>query len=411
MGPITLFDKSFLQSLSTDEAVWFDYFFYPVVCPLFFIETLADLLKNPRPGKSPEEEVGIIAAKTPEIHGGVCHFHHALCIQDLLGNHPPMNGTIPVAGIRQVFRDGKEGGVAEVSEEAKAFERWKHGDFFDLERFHAKKWRSYVQNINLSSIERLMKMVGVTSKTCKSLEAALNFADEVVSGLTRSSERFNAALLTLGIPDELGSRIKQSWKSKGKQKLTLFAPYAAHVLRVELFFRAALGANLIASTRSSHKIDMAYLNYLPFCMVFVSNDKLHKQCAPLFLRSDQSFVWGSDLKSDLTSLNDHFKKLPEETRKQGIYKFANHLPEESQGVIRQLFESHTPRLLKKSSASIEVDKIKKDAHKKIFDEMKKWESASSEGSTKNGTMDTLIIKRSISKTRGSWVQVPPKPNE
>lgn len=27
MGPTTLFDKSFLQSLSTDEAVWFDNYF------------------------------------------------------------------------------------------------------------------------------------------------------------------------------------------------------------------------------------------------------------------------------------------------------------------------------------------------------------------------------------------------
>lgn len=29
MGPIALFDKSFLESLNVDEAVFFDYFFYP----------------------------------------------------------------------------------------------------------------------------------------------------------------------------------------------------------------------------------------------------------------------------------------------------------------------------------------------------------------------------------------------
>lgn len=46
MGPITLFDKSFLQSLSVDESVWFDNFFYPVVCPMFYVETLADLSKS-----------------------------------------------------------------------------------------------------------------------------------------------------------------------------------------------------------------------------------------------------------------------------------------------------------------------------------------------------------------------------
>jgi hypothetical protein len=34
MGPITLFDKSFVQAISLDEAVWFDRFFMPVVCPV-----------------------------------------------------------------------------------------------------------------------------------------------------------------------------------------------------------------------------------------------------------------------------------------------------------------------------------------------------------------------------------------
>jgi hypothetical protein len=45
MGPVALFDKSFLQSLSLDDAVWFDHFFAPVICPIFFVETLADLKK------------------------------------------------------------------------------------------------------------------------------------------------------------------------------------------------------------------------------------------------------------------------------------------------------------------------------------------------------------------------------
>ena len=43
MGPIILFDKSALQALSVDESVWFDQFFIPVICPIFFVETLADL--------------------------------------------------------------------------------------------------------------------------------------------------------------------------------------------------------------------------------------------------------------------------------------------------------------------------------------------------------------------------------
>ena len=68
MGPIALFDKSFLQSLSLDESVWFDHFFLPVVSPLFFVETLADLAKQRKDGsRTPDDEVRVIADKTPVL--------------------------------------------------------------------------------------------------------------------------------------------------------------------------------------------------------------------------------------------------------------------------------------------------------------------------------------------------------
>ncbi len=46
LGPITIFDKSALQALSLDEAVWLDTFYLTnIITPLFFLETLADLDK------------------------------------------------------------------------------------------------------------------------------------------------------------------------------------------------------------------------------------------------------------------------------------------------------------------------------------------------------------------------------
>ena len=60
MGPITLFDKSFLQSLSLDESVWFDHFFLTNVAPIFYVETLADLNKTVRKERTPEQEVSIM---------------------------------------------------------------------------------------------------------------------------------------------------------------------------------------------------------------------------------------------------------------------------------------------------------------------------------------------------------------
>ena len=44
---------------------------------------------------------------------------------------------------------------------------------------------------------------------------------------------------------------------------------------------------------------MQYLNYLPFCQVFSSNDRLHRLLAPALTRSNQIFLTGDALKATL----------------------------------------------------------------------------------------------------------------
>jgi len=50
MGPTLIFDKSSLESLNPDEAMWLDTFFLSNITPLFFVETLADLEKKNKVG-------------------------------------------------------------------------------------------------------------------------------------------------------------------------------------------------------------------------------------------------------------------------------------------------------------------------------------------------------------------------
>ena len=57
MGPTLVFDKSFLQSLSVDEAVMLDQMFTCVVTPVFMVETLADLTKEVGPETSAAKAV------------------------------------------------------------------------------------------------------------------------------------------------------------------------------------------------------------------------------------------------------------------------------------------------------------------------------------------------------------------
>src|SRR3546814_13633257 len=87
-----------------------------------------------------------------------------------------------------------------------------------------------------------------------------------------------------------------------------------------VFFEIAFATGKISTERPSNINDLAYLFYLPFSMVFVSSDRLHRSCAPLFLRPDQEFLWGPDLKADLRANHEALMQLPEEQKMQGLIK-------------------------------------------------------------------------------------------
>ena len=69
-GPGLLFDKSALQCLSVDEAVWLDNFFETNITPLFFVEALADLEKQATKG-SPEQFVASLQQLQAELDRGI----------------------------------------------------------------------------------------------------------------------------------------------------------------------------------------------------------------------------------------------------------------------------------------------------------------------------------------------------
>ena len=292
MGPITLFDKSFLQSLSLNESVWFDNFFHTNVCPLFYVETLADLHKSVRSGRTPEHEVAIIAQKFPEVHGTPNVQHVTACTGELFGHKVPMRGQMLVAGGRPVKANGQSGVVFEESPEANAFSRWQNGEFMDIERHHAQGWRKMVTNLDLNELANRFKKLGIDGKSCKTLEQAKSLASSIVSSTDMPFERMHLALLFLDIDPHYYHDILARWRTFNYPPLTRYAPYLAYVYTIELFFQISLAANLISTERPSNRVDIGYLFYLPFSMIFVSSDKLHKKCAPLFMRGNQQFIWG-----------------------------------------------------------------------------------------------------------------------
>lgn len=341
MGPITLFDKSFLQSLSVDESAFFDNFFFAVTCPLFFIETLADLEKAVRLGRTPEQEVGIIATKVPEVTGAMSQHHSRIAVGNLMGLEVPMDGRVFVASGRPVTFEGNLGIVYDPPPEAEAFNRWQKGEFLEVERRYARIWRENLNSIDLLAVAAGMRAMGMDQQVCKSLDDAKSIAEAFIRRREHVPDQIRLALLLLGAPAEMQPVAVERWRNSGSPSLADYAPYSAYVLTVDIFFHVALGAGLLGASRPSNRIDIAYLYYLPFCHIFVSWDKLHRRCAPVFLRPDQNFIWGDDLKSDLAKLVERYSKLSEEEKEQGIMWFARRPPiDDADCLVAKCWDRH-----------------------------------------------------------------------
>ncbi len=408
MGPITLFDKSFLQSLNVDESVWFDHFFLTNVCPLFYVETLADLSKDVQEGRKPEEEVAYIANKFPEMHGSPNAHHANLCIANLMGHSVPMTtGQIPLFGGRLVKSGGKTGVVYDQPPESEAFSRWHKQQFLDVERLYAHGWREALQTLDLKELASNFRALGIDGKSCKTLEEAKALAVSIISGRDKPFERMKLAILFLHIPQELHRQILERWSIVNYPPLIEYAPYVAHVLTIELFFQIALAANLISSERPSNRTDIAYLFYLPFCMVFVSWDKLHRRCAPLFLRGDQQFIWGPELKADLTKINSLYLGLPEAEKERGVMSFAGYPPKEGDFLVSKIWDRHFPNW--RDRKHVDVTKTKID-NSKLVEEINKMKDAPALMPTEvdfdPSNPDSLTLQRMVRRKKGSWYQVP-----
>ena len=406
-GPILIFDKSLLEALSPDEAVWLGQFYRVNVIPIFLVETLADLEKEIRDGRTPEQVVGRLAEKTSVMSADPNVYHATLAVGDLLGNHVEMHRLVVRGPGRSVLKEGKKGIIFDVSDEARALERWRRRRFLEVEHQHARAWRQSLESLGLEDTYRRFKAVARSHDRPRTLRDVKDLVDRLVNDPALAEQMIGTALDLLSVPYEWWPEIFARWQAAGRPTLPRFAPYATHVLTVEFFFGIALGVDLISKDRASNKIDLAYLYYLPFCMVFASMDKLHARTAPLFLRDDQQFLWGADVKADLGRLDEHYSKLPEETRRRGVMSFAHRPPLDGDFLVTQLWDRflspiwRAPRTPRTTSTD--------EAVKKLTREFREAKSAPA-GSTdlKVSQADFVILEQSVPRRFGKWNLVPPE---
>jgi hypothetical protein len=336
-GPILLYDKSALQALSADEAFWLGMHYRTNLSPLFYVEVLADLEKATPGTRTPDEVVRDLARKVPSmgVHPNVGHAD--LVLGELLGQRVAMQRMPIQAGGRQVRgADGKVGLAFDEPPEVAAFNRWKRADFEGVERDFARHWRAALAQIDLQAMVRAV--LGEREVSFRDLAAVKRFVDRRLKPKNNRLQMLRFALAVLRVPRAAHAEIVRRWKSCGGPPLWDFAPYSHYVMSVDTFFTLAVASDLVGASRATNKVDIAYLYYLPFCMIFTSDDKLHKRTVPLFMRGDQAFVTGADLKQDMAKLVHYYSALPDDVKSTGAMRYAAYPPLEGDYLTCRLFD-------------------------------------------------------------------------
>ena len=290
----------------------------------------------------------------------------------------------------------------------KAYSRWGEERFFDVERESAADWRKTLEEADMDEIAKGLRKMGVDSKSCTSLAQAKQMAQAFVKGSSNPFERLATAVQFFQIPRRHHEALIERWTNLHQPPLARFAPYAAYVLTVEMFFHIAVAARLISPDRPSNRTDIAYLFYLPFCKMFVSSDKLHRHTSKLFLRADQEFVWGTDLKADLKRLNARYDALPAEEREKGVMRIARHPPVDGEFLTTTLWRKWLPdtAFLDRDHAG-EMDPA---VSRKLTESLKAFTEGEmiSEAQMKKsgGELEAMAIQRSIPRKKGSWYLLP-----
>ncbi len=388
MGLNIILDKSTFQSLSYKELVRLNNYYKHNVAPILVMEILGDLKKENAEGKAPSDvRVKDFANKLFPSQTVTNTYYRNVLRQELLGAVSPMDGR-PHLDVEKVVQtdDGRKGFVIQETPEEKSIYKWKEGNFTKADHELSKLWRSLTtQEDILKKLQKTIQDEGFTR--IKSLEELNNKVDEILNDVSIQDRLLQLAIEIYGDGLVSGMEVFKNWLNKGRPLLAEILPFVMHCLKVDLLFHFGLQSELIG-TKPTNKVDLEYLYYLPFCNIFSSNDKIHKQLAPLLVKKYQRFIIGSELKGDLKMIVEFMEKEDEATNKE----FASRPPIIEDSLTFQLwkyfFDYPEAPSFKRKPTEKEIEKAK--------EQMKKLERAMQGENVDFGEFDSeeFILKQS-----------------
>lgn len=335
MGPAILIDKSAFQSFSEKEVFYLQSYYHVVYCPTLFFEILADLRKC-EDEEASKEEIRKVSYKINAHSTCFTADLRNLLINDLLGYHLAMDGRPVLAGGKEVV-DGKGKRAMYFDEQSEyvALRRWTAGEFSEAEGMWAKNWRSSIGDVDLD----IAKINAKYMQQLSDITELRQYTSNVIEQQEYQDDFLRLLLNRVGLDQKIRDRVFDRWMKHGMPKIKDFAPYAYYCLTVYLSFYNGIAKNLIG-TKSTNLIDLEYILYMPFCRVFASTDKFHRDFSPLFLEEDRDFVWGNDLKNDLKSFCEYWEERGDSKRMDYKKEYGDYPPEIPGSLTCELWRKH-----------------------------------------------------------------------
>ena len=353
IGPLLIFDKSFLQMLNPEEVSELSLHFKFVGTPTLIGEIIADL-KSEAPKRGLRSDVvQALSRKMQKAHGLQPANYRKLALANIHAHEISMIGQVPVDGAAPNVRvtADRRGVLYDSTPEQMLWQRWANGEFGTEDELTASAWRNGIDEIDLKGVAALWKEFA-----SRHFSSARN-QDELISALDvflkDSSPGVQREILSMTLDLAKASsqdrRVAHALMNVGEMRSVLqFAPYAVSVLRLFLAFVCGLARGFIGP-RPTNYIDLQYLYYSPFCMVFVSNDKFHREMWPA-TSGVHSFVWGQDLKDDLRrriGMRTARKETPRDATEKGDGSKAASAPP---SVIAEMWRTYMRRVEKSERA-------------------------------------------------------------
>ena len=340
MGPIIILDKSTFQSLSKQEHFFLHMHFMENLTSILGMELLGDLRKEAPGSISAEEKVSELAEKFGGSGPVTNVDYRTLCMNSLLGNHFPLVGSIIPQSARTVHDpEGGQGMVIDLSPLNHAILRWQDGKFEEFEQEFAGYWRKVTQNLDLDSFRDQLNAHHVILPKVTDLDELRQTVDTLLATAAYQDIWLSWLLDQLSLPQHSETMILMRWRARTSALMKDFSPYSNHCLRALLMLLVGTRHKLLR-WQPTNLIDVQYLYYLPFCMVFASNDRLHCDLAPLLIRNDQSFAHGGELKADLNRIEEFEKSLNDLERKKLAYALGSYPLPKKDSVVHKLWKKH-----------------------------------------------------------------------